>query len=90
MNWLGRIVIDFKGKNYLLSSKDFLKYHYILLNVEEEPLAVLRPDFNMKNGRFDYDIEATETIDPLLLLSVVHCINYQMSAMLSGSAAAII
>ena len=87
INWLGKIVVEFNQKKYLLTSKGFLKYRYVLLDESEKEIVAFLPDFNMKKFRYDYSVEMSQQLDVALLLALVHCINYQMSTLYFGAAA---
>jgi len=95
MNWNGSVIIDAKlgdvESHYIFRNKGILKSGYVLLDSEEEVLAVIQPDFKWSAFNFDYDITTSEVFDgfehtvkghdALLLLTIVHCANYYMAMM---------
>lgn len=89
-NWLGKIVAEFDGKKYLLTAKGFLKYHYVLLDENEQEIAAFRPDFSINKFRYDYTVESSIDLNPAFVLAILHCINYQISVIFMGAVAVVV
>ncbi|MCB9032955.1 MAG: hypothetical protein H6553_03880 [Chitinophagales bacterium] len=87
MGWKGILIttyFDKKEKHYLLKLKGLLSSKYILLNNDNEELMVVETKFKWTKLNFDYNIETTQNFDhldneKLLVLTVLHCINYYMT-----------
>ncbi|MES2647627.1 MAG: hypothetical protein V4717_12170 [Bacteroidota bacterium] len=94
MNWNGNIIIHSKldgtEKDFVLKHKGILKESYVLLNKEEEDLLVIRPAFKWNKFNYDYDIFTTDRFDTysfhtILLLTTIHCVNYYMTMLSTGT-----
>lgn len=93
MGWKGIVIntrFDNKEKHFLLKLKGLLSNKFILLGDDNEELMVAETDFKWKNLRFDYNIETTQQFDnsanaKLLLLTVVHCINYYIAILVAAA-----
>jgi hypothetical protein len=87
MGWKGIVIktyFDKKEMHFLLKLKGLLSNKFILLNNENEELLVAETDFKWSKLNFDYIIETNQNLDnfdnkKLLLLTVLHCINYYMT-----------
>lgn len=87
MGWKGIIIKTFFNTNeatYLLALKGLLSSTFILFDKDNEALMAAKSDFKWSKLNFDYDIETKPTFDDLankelLLLTVLHCINYYMT-----------
>ena len=84
MGWNGILIDTFfkpSDQSYLLQFKGLLNNRIVLINTEKEELLVAKPQFNLKNFNQNYEIEITPVFDKLankelLILTVLHCINY--------------
>lgn len=87
MGWKGILINSFfegEEKTYLLKLKGLLSNQYILLDTDQEELLVAQANFKWKKLTFDFDIETSEKFEgfehkELLLLTILHCINYYMT-----------
>jgi hypothetical protein len=87
MAWQGIIIntkFDGNEKKFLLKLKGFLSSKYVLVDTDEKELLEVATDFKWSKLNFDCTIETTKEFDnfenkELLLLTIIHCINYQMS-----------
>ena len=69
--------------NSLLSSK------FVLIDTEKNELMVAETDFKWNKLNYDYNIETTKSFDSfdkkeLLLLTILHCINYYITIIVSA------
>jgi hypothetical protein len=94
MSWNGNIIIhsNFDGmeRDFVLKHKGILKESYVLLNKEEEDLLVVKPDFKWNKFNYDYQITTTDRFDnygfnTILLLTTIHCVNYYMTMLSTGT-----
>lgn len=84
MGWNGILIDTFfkpSERSYLLKFKGLLNNRFVLINTEKEELLVAEPHFNLKNFNQNYNIETTPDFDKsenkeLVILTVLHCINY--------------
>lgn len=97
MHWNGSIILksflDGYERDFIFKHKGLFKNAYVLLDKEEQELAVLQPDFKWSKFRYDYTISGNDVFkkaddNTLLFLTVVHCANYYMSMMSGGIGAA--
>lgn len=84
MGWKGIIIktsFNNEEEDYMLTLKGLFSNKYVLFNVDKEELLVAESSFKWGKLNFDYHIETTSKFDSLdnnalLLLTIVHCINY--------------
>ena len=85
MNSRGNITINTKLDNienhYIFKHTGVFKSTYTLTDSEEEELLVVQTDFKWDKFNQDYNISTSDTFDKfktkdILLLTVIHCINY--------------
>jgi hypothetical protein len=92
MGWKGIIInTEFDGdeKSYLLSLKGLLSSKYVLIDTDENELLVVESDFKWNKLHFDYTITTSDGFDShnnkeLLLLTILHCINYYLTVTAVG------
>lgn len=98
MHWNGSIIIKtfFEGnqQDFIFKHKGLFKNAYVLLDKEEQELAVMQPDFKWMKFRYDYAISGSDVFkkaehNNLLFLTIVHCANYYMSMMSGAMGAAV-
>ena len=93
MGWKGIIIktyFDNEEKHFLLKLKGLLSNKFVLLDDKNEELMVAETDFKWSKLNFDYTIETTQNFDnftneKLLLLTVLHCINYYMTVIVAAT-----
>ncbi|WP_240625461.1 hypothetical protein [Spirosoma pollinicola] len=93
MGWKGIVIktyFDNEEKHFLLKLKGLLSNKFVLLDDNNEELMVAETDFKWSKLNFDYTIETTQNFDnftneKLLLLSVLHCINYYMTVIVAAA-----
>jgi len=87
MGWKGIIIKTLfydKEQTFLLTLKGLLSNKFVLLDTNKEELVVAETDFKWSKLNYDYNIETTQRFDSfdnkqLLLLTILHCINYYMT-----------
>jgi hypothetical protein len=87
MGWNGIIIKTFFNtteESYLFKLKGLLGSEFILINTEKKELLVVECDFKWNKLDYDYTIETTQEFDnftnkDLLLLTILHCINYYIT-----------
>jgi hypothetical protein len=92
MGWKGIIIktfFDNKEDTYLLKLNGLLSSKFVLIDSDKNELIVAETDFKWKKLNYDYNIETTQNFDnfdkkELLLLTILHGINYYMSIIASG------
>lgn len=94
MGWKGIVIknyFDKKEKHFLLKQKGLLGNKFVLIDENEEPFMVAESNFKWNKLNFDYQIETNRSFDfftdndnkNLLLLTVLHCINYYITIMIA-------
>jgi hypothetical protein len=92
MGWKGIIIKSFFGnaeKTFLLKLNGLLSNKFVLIDPEKNELMVAETDFKWNKLNYDYNIETTKDFDnfnkkELLLLTILHCINYYMTIIVSA------
>ena len=92
MGWKGIVIkTNFNEieKSYLLKLKGLLSSKFILIDTHDNELAALTTDFKWNKLNFDYVIETSNEFEhfenkELLLLTILHCVNYYMTRVASG------
>lgn len=92
MGWKGIIIKTLfydKDQNFLLILKGLLSNKFVLLDTNKEELMVVETDFKWSKLNYDYNIETAQRFDSfdnkeLLLLTILHCINYYMTLIASA------
>lgn len=92
MGWNGIIIktfFDNQKDTYLLKLNGLLRSKFVLIDTEKNELIVAETDFKWKKLNYDYNIQTTKNFDnfdkkELLLLTILHGINYYMSIIASG------
>lgn len=92
MNWKGieiRTFFDSKEATYLLKLNGLLSNKFVLIDTDKRELLAAETDFKWNKLNYDYNIETTEVFDnidnkELLLLTILHCLNYYMTIIVSG------
>lgn len=92
MGWKGIVIktfFDNKKDTFLLKLNGLLSSNFVLTDTDNKELLVAETDFKWNKLNYDYNIETTQNFDnfdnkELLLLTVLHCLNYYMA--FSGSA----
>ena len=87
MGWEGIVIKTYFGhseKHYILKLKGLLSSKFILYDEDDQELMVAETDFKWKKFILEYNIETSDTFDRydhknLLLLTVLHCMNYYMT-----------
>jgi hypothetical protein len=84
-----KTLLEFKEDTYLLKLNGLLSSKFVLIDSDKNELIVAETDFKWKKLNFDYNIETTQNFDnfdkkELLLLTILHGINYYMSIIASG------
>lgn len=87
MGWKGIIIrslLNGREETFLFKFRGLLSNRFSLLDTNNEELLVAETSFNWSKITFDYSIETTQIFDDfdnkeLLLLTIVHCINYYMT-----------
>ena len=93
MGWKGIVIktyFDNRESHFLLKLKGLLSSKFILLDNTNTELMVAETEFNWSKLNFDYNIETTQQFDSfahqqLLLLTILHCINYFMISFVSAT-----
>jgi len=93
MGWKGIMIKTFfnnKEETYLLKLNGLLSSKYVLVDTNQNVLMVTEIDFKWNKLRYDYNMETSETFDSfnekeLLLLTILHCINYYVTIMVSAT-----
>ena len=91
MSWKGIIIKTFfenEQKSYLLKLKGLLSNKFILIDTDNKELLAAETDFKWNKLNMDYNIETTNELEnlpnkELLLLTILHCINYYMTMIVS-------
>lgn len=92
MGWNGieiNTFFDYKKATYLLKLNGLLSNKFVLIDVNNYELLAAESDFKWKKLNYDYNIETSRVFDKLenkdlLLLTILHCINYYMSLIAAG------
>lgn len=92
MGWNGIIIdtfFDNKEQTYLLKLNSLLSSKFILIDTEKNELMVAETDFKWNKLNYDYNIETAPSFEDfdkkeLVLLTILHCINYYMTIVASG------
>lgn len=91
MSWKGIIIKTFfenEQQSYLLKLKGLLSNKFILIDTDNKELLAAETDFKWNKLNMDYNIETTNELEnlpnkELLLLTILHCINYYMTMIVS-------
>lgn len=89
MGWDGIIIRTFFDNNevtYLFKLKGLINSRFILIDTDKRELLAAETNFNWKTLNYNYNIETISEFDSfsnkeLLLLTILHCINYYMAMM---------
>ena len=92
MGWKGIIIktfFDNKEDTFLLKLNSLLSSKFVLIDTDKSELMVAETDFKWNKLNYDYNIETTQNFDnfdnkELLLLTILHCINYYMTIIASA------
>lgn len=92
MGWKGIIINSFlegKQETFLLKIKGLLSSKFMLIDTNNNELMAAETDFKWSKFNYDYLIETAADFEKftnkeLLLLTMLHCINYYMSIAASG------
>lgn len=92
MGWKGIIIktfFDNKEDVFLVKLNSILGNKFVLLDTQETELLTAETDFKWNKFNYDYNIETTRNFDnfdkkELLLLTILHCINYYMTIISTG------
>lgn len=92
MGWNGIVIKTFFNNtegNYLLKLKGLLSSKFVLIDTEKNELMVADTDFKWRKLNYDYNIETSKEFDKfdnkeLLILTILHCINYYMAIIASA------
>ena len=87
MGWKGIIIktlFNDSEEVFLLKLKGLLSNKFVLLDTNDEELMAAETSFKWSKLNFDYNIETTQVFDKfenkeLLLLTILHCINYYIT-----------
>ena len=87
MGWKGIIIKTFfndKENTFLLKLNGLLSSKFVLIDTDKTELLVAETDFKWNKLNYDYNIKTTQDFDnfykkELLLLSILHCINYYIT-----------
>jgi len=87
MGWKGIIIktlFNDSEEVFLLKLKGLLSNKFVLLDTNDEELMAAETSFKWSKFNFDYNIETTPVFDnfenkELLLLTILHCINYYIT-----------
>ena len=93
MGWKGIMIRTFfnqKEETYLLKQSGVLHIKFILIDVDKIELMEVESDFQWSKMNYNYNIKTTEKFDQfqqkeLLMLTVLHCINYHMTIIAAAS-----
>ena len=93
MGWKGIMIRTFfnqKEETYLLKQSGMLNIKFILIDVDKIELMDVESDFQWSKMNYNYNIKTTEKFDQfqqkeLLMLTVLHCINYHMTIIAAAS-----
>ena len=93
MGWKGIIIktlFNDSEEVFLLKLKGLLSNKFVLLDTNDEELMAAETSFKWSKFNFDYNIETTPVFDnfenkELLLLTVLHCINYYITIVAAAS-----
>lgn len=92
MGWKGIEIKTFfnqKEHTFLLQLKGLLSSKFVLIDTESRELMVAETDFKWNKLNYDYNIETSQDFDhfenkEVLLLTILHCINYYMTSIISA------
>jgi hypothetical protein len=92
MGWKGIIIKTFfqnKEDAYLLKLNGLLSSKFVLIDTDKNELMLAETDFKWNKLKYDYNIETSKKFDDfedkeLLLLTILHCINYYMTTIASS------
>jgi hypothetical protein len=92
MGWKGIIIktfFDNKEDTFLLKLNGLLSSKFVLIDTDKRELMVAETDFKWNKLNYDYNIETTQNFDKfdnkeLLILTILHCINYYMAIFVSA------
>lgn len=87
MGWKGIEIKTFYGnkeETFLLKLTGLLSSKFVLIDTEKRELVAAETNFKWSTLNYNYTIETSETFEDfenkeLLLLTVLHCINYYMT-----------
>ena len=93
MGWKGIIIktlFNDSEEVFLLKLKGLLSNKFVLLDTNDEELMAAETSFKWSKLNFDYNIETTQVFDKfenkeLLLLTILHCINYYITIVAAAS-----
>lgn len=93
MSWKGIMIKTFfehESVTYLLKLSGFFNNKFILIDTDKNELMAAETDFKWNKLNWDYTIETTQQLDDLdnkelLLLTILHCINYYMTMVVSAT-----
>ncbi len=92
MSWKGIMIKTFfenENATYLLKLSGLFNNKFVLIDTDKNELMVAETDFKWSKLNWDYTIETTNQFDnisnkELLLLTILHCINYYMTMVVSA------
>lgn len=92
MGWNGIMIKTFsddKEDTFLLQLKGLLSSKFVLIDTDKRELVIAETNFKWNKLNFDYTIETSEIFEQfdnkeLLLLTILHCINYYMAITVSA------
>ncbi|RZK46212.1 MAG: hypothetical protein EOO87_23930 [Pedobacter sp.] len=92
MGWKGimiKTMFSEKEETFLLTLKGLLSNKFVLLDTNKEELMVAETDFKWNKLNYNYNIETAPSFEDfdkkeLILLTILHCINYYMTIVASG------
>ena len=87
MGWKGILINTFfeeSEKCYLLRVKSVFSNQFVLLDTDQEELLIAKTDLKWNRLNFDFEIETTPKFDEfehkeLLVMTILHCVNYFMT-----------
>lgn len=92
MSWKGIVIRTFFDNDeatYLLTLNGLLSSKFVLIDTDKRELMAAETDFKWNKFNYDYTIETSSEFDKLdnkelLLLTILHCINYYMTVIASA------
>ena len=92
LGWKGIVIksfLDNQEQTYLLKLKSLLSYKFMLIDTNNDVLMAAETHFKWNKFSYDYSIETSPVFEhfdnkELLLLTILHCINYYMTVNVSG------
>lgn len=93
MGWKGIVIKTYFGpteESYLLSQKGLLSNKFSLIDQDQNEVLVSKSILKWKSLNYDYSFETSSQFETIphkeaLLLTVVHCINYYLTTIVSAT-----